>query len=155
MAVDSAVHQGHWEEAVGFGEKTLPVYRCVCVCVYVDRDRKTKRNKGVRERYKMRKPGPKSLSSSFGRRVGSDGRRRGKQGGEVREREGRRREWEEALSYSSPIFLWAPQMAVKKDSCRSSSPSLSFPYPPLILHSFLLPLSDNRFLFSFGCFSVQ
>ncbi|XP_029284611.1 histone-lysine N-methyltransferase SMYD3-like [Cottoperca gobio] len=27
MAVDASVHLGHWEEAVGYGEKTLPVYR--------------------------------------------------------------------------------------------------------------------------------
>lgn len=27
MALDASVHLGHWEEAVGYGEKTLPVYR--------------------------------------------------------------------------------------------------------------------------------
>ncbi|XP_034385429.1 histone-lysine N-methyltransferase SMYD3 isoform X3 [Cyclopterus lumpus] len=27
MAVDASIHLGHWEEAVGYGEKTLPVYR--------------------------------------------------------------------------------------------------------------------------------
>ncbi|XP_075966136.1 histone-lysine N-methyltransferase SMYD3 [Anarhichas minor] len=26
MAVDASIHLGHWEEAVGYGEKTLPVY---------------------------------------------------------------------------------------------------------------------------------
>ncbi|KAK5873796.1 hypothetical protein PBY51_018802 [Eleginops maclovinus] len=27
MAVDASIHLGHWEEALGYGEKTLPVYR--------------------------------------------------------------------------------------------------------------------------------
>ncbi|XP_073320601.1 histone-lysine N-methyltransferase SMYD3 isoform X1 [Pagrus major] len=27
MALDASIHLGHWEEAVGYGEKTLPVYR--------------------------------------------------------------------------------------------------------------------------------
>ncbi|XP_027137114.1 histone-lysine N-methyltransferase SMYD3 [Larimichthys crocea] len=27
MAVDASIHLGHWREAVGYGEKTLPVYR--------------------------------------------------------------------------------------------------------------------------------
>ncbi|KAK5935098.1 hypothetical protein CgunFtcFv8_020488 [Champsocephalus gunnari] len=27
MAIDASIHLGHWEEALGYGEKTLPVYR--------------------------------------------------------------------------------------------------------------------------------
>lgn len=27
MALDAAIHLGHWEEALGYGQKTLPVYR--------------------------------------------------------------------------------------------------------------------------------
>lgn len=56
----------------------------------------------------------------------------------------REKEWEEDPPYSSPIFLWALQMAGKKDSCRSyRSPSLS-PALPLILYSFLLSRSLCR-----------
>lgn len=36
MALDASIELGHWEEALQYGQQTLPVYRyreCGCVCV--------------------------------------------------------------------------------------------------------------------------
>lgn len=34
LALDACIQLGRWEEAVGYGEKTLPVYRWVIVCKF-------------------------------------------------------------------------------------------------------------------------
>lgn len=38
LALDASIELGHWEEALQYGQKTLPAYRyrecgCVCVCL--------------------------------------------------------------------------------------------------------------------------
>lgn len=37
MALDACIELGHWEEALQYGQKTLPAYRyreCLCVCMF-------------------------------------------------------------------------------------------------------------------------
>lgn len=60
----------------------------------------------------------------------------------------RGREWEEDPPYSSPIFLWALQMAEKKDSCGNS---LSLSFSSLSPHSVFL----SSFALSAGLFSFS